>query len=122
MSEAPDESLKRAFARAPMVGADESFVTSLVGGVAARRRAQRVRRRALIALLGVAALGFAWWLAPLALTASVSSLGNALLGLPGQIGSTAQQVTHAPVMQYLALALVAVALPLAAATWFARRM
>jgi hypothetical protein len=122
MSEQPDEALKRAFARAPVVGADEGFVAALASDVAARRRAQRLRRVGLMALLGVVGVGLAWWLAPLALTASVSSLGNTLLGLPDQLGATAQQVSRVPAALFLGLALIAVALPLAAAAWLARRV
>lgn len=66
MSEQPDETLKRVFARAPMVGADEGFVATLASDVAARRRAQRMRRVGLMALLGMVAVGVAWLLAPLA--------------------------------------------------------
>jgi hypothetical protein len=122
MSDAPDEAFKRAFAQAPVVGADEGFVASLAGNVAARRRAQRFRRIAVVTLLCMVGVGLAWLLAPLALTTSVSTLGNALLGLPDQLGATVQQASRIPAVLFAGLALVAITLPLAAVVWLARRV
>jgi len=105
-----------------VVGTDEGFVATLATGIAARQRAQRLRRIALLTLLCAVAVGLAWLLAPLSLTTSVSGLGSALLGLPDQLGATAQQVSHLPGALFVGIALVCVALPMAAAVWLARRV
>ncbi len=121
MSEPSDDILKRAFAQAPVVGADEHFVAALAAGVALRRRRQRVRRVGLMLLVCVVAMAAAWLLAPLALTTSMSELGTVLLGLPDQVGATAQQAARLPGAPFIGIALAGIALVLAAAAWLARR-
>ena len=122
MSEASEETLKRVFAQAPVVGADEGFVALLGAAAGARRQARRVRRIVLLTLLPIAAVGVAILLAPLALTMSVSSIGNALLGLPDQLGASAQSASHLPGALYIGLTLAAIVLPLAGAAWLSRRL
>lgn len=122
MSEASDDILKRIFAQAPMVGADEGFVASLARDVAARHRARRARRNVLLALACAGAVGLAWLLAPLALTTSLSSVGSTLLSLPDQLGVTAQEASRLPGVLLIEILLVAVALPLAATAWLVRRV
>jgi hypothetical protein len=122
MSEPSDDTLKRAFAEAPVAGADEGFVAMLAVGVAARRRARRARRMALLAVLCAAAVCVAWLLAPLALTMSVSSLGNTLLGLPDQLDATVQQASQLPGAMFVGAVLAGIALLLAATAWLARRV
>jgi hypothetical protein len=122
MNEATEEILKRAFAEAPVVGADEGFVVSLAVDVAGRRRARRMRRMAIWMLACACAVLLAWLLAPLALTASVSTLGNTLLGLPDRIGAQAVSAGNLRYVVLAGLALAGLALPLVAAAWLARRV
>jgi hypothetical protein len=113
-----DQRMKRLFAQAPAVAADEGFVVQVATQVAVRRGALRARRIAWIALLGVAGVALAFLLAPLAPMLFVPDLGDSLLGLPYQVGDVAASLPGAP---WLALALAALVLPLAGVAWLLRR-
>jgi hypothetical protein len=121
VSQASDDRLKRLFAQAPLVAADEGFVVQVASEVATRRGTLRARRMALVLLLCVAGVGLAFLLAPLALTDSVSGVGGSLLGLPDQVGVAADSVRGSPGVLYLGIALAAIVLPLAGAAWLSRR-
>jgi hypothetical protein len=120
VSEESDE-LKRLFAQAPRVDADEGFVAQVATDVAARRGALRARRSALLLLLGMAGLGLAFVLAPLALTSSLSGVGSSLLGLPENMGVAAEIFRSSRSALYLGIALAAIVLPLAGVAWLSRR-
>jgi hypothetical protein len=113
--------IKRLFAQAPAVDADEGFVVQVVAQVAVRRGALRARRNALVVLLGVVAVGLAFLLAPLAPMAFVPDVGDSLAHLPTQAGSVAAGIRSVPGALWLGLALAAVALPVAGAAWLSRR-
>jgi hypothetical protein len=119
MSETSDESLKRLFARAPVVGPDEGFVARMAAEVGTRRRERRVLRRA---LLCVVAAGLVWLLAPFTPVVSIATLGNSLLGLPDQLGTTVDTIGRQPIALYVGVLVAVIALPLAAAAWLARRL
>jgi hypothetical protein len=121
VSEASDDRLKRLFAQAPRVEADEGFVVQVAGDVATRRGRLRARRMALVLLFCMAGLGLAFVLAPLALTDSVSGAGGSMLGLPEKLGVAADSVRSSPAVLYLGIALAAIVLPLAGAAWLSRR-
>jgi hypothetical protein len=121
VSEASDERIKRLFAQAPAVQADEGFVVQVAAQVAGRRGVLRARRNALLLLLAVAGVGLALLLAPLAPMALVPDVADSLAGLPGQVGAAAASVRGVPAAPWLGLALAAVALPLAAVAWLSRR-
>ncbi|MEJ0100329.1 MAG: hypothetical protein WDO12_11605 [Pseudomonadota bacterium] len=122
MSTTSGDDLKRLFAQAPLVGADDDFVAQVAAGVVARRRALRMRRAAVLALLGMVAAGGAALLAPVAPSAAyVSAMGDSLLNLPDQIGNAAAQMGDAPGAWYLRLVLAVIVLPLAGVAWLSRR-
>ncbi len=121
MSEASDERLRRLFAQAPAMDGDEGFVVQVAAQVAVRRGARSVRRNALVVLLGVAGVGLAFLLAPLAPMAFVPDFGDSLAGLPAQVGAAAESVRSVPVAPWLGLALAAIVLPLAGVAWLSRR-
>ncbi len=109
MSETTDERLRRLFAQAEPVAAEESFVAAVTTQVTAQRRRQRQRRVGLFALCAVVLAVLAAWLAPYAPVA-----------LPAEIADTAQLgVSRLPVYLYLVLA--ACVLPLAGTAWLVRR-
>jgi hypothetical protein len=124
MSEASDDTLRRAFAQAPRVAADEAFVASVAGQVGVHRK----RRRALHVLrvigLVVAGLGLAAWLAPLAPPVQrLPGVGMALLDAPDRMAIAAQGgvgILHAD--PWLLLSLAVVVVPLAAVAWLSRRI
>ena len=121
MSEASDESIKRLFAQAPAMDADEGFVVQVARQVAERRGALRARRNARLLLLAAAGVGLAFLLAPLAPMAWVPDLGNSLVGLPEQVGAAAESVSGVPAAPWLGLALAVIVLPLAGVAWLSRR-
>lgn len=122
MSEAPDEHLRRRFARAPRVDADETFVAAVAGHLASRRAVRRARRATLLTLLAVVAVGLAFLLAPFAPSAaSLFHLGGSLLALPDQAGVAAESVGQQPGGLYLESALAAVVVALAGVAWWSRR-
>lgn len=121
MSEASDERIRRLFAQAPAVGADEGFVVQVASQVALRRGVLRARRATWVALLAVAGIGLAFLLAPLAPMALVPDVGDSLAGLPGQVGAAAASVRSVPVAPWLGLAFAAILLPLAGVAWLSRR-
>jgi hypothetical protein len=109
MNGTSDDALRRLFAQAPPVAAEESFVASVAMQVAtqrAHRRRWRVVRMALVMML-VAAI--AAWLAP-----------YAPLTLPDELAATAQQRAQSLPL-YLYLILGAAVLPLAGTAWLVRR-
>lgn len=113
-----DDDLRRAFARAPVVGPDENFVATLAQDVARRR----TRRRMLLGSAGVTAAALlAVVLASLAPTAGLSSTGMTLLQLPERIGALAPQpAPHLPSGAWFYLMLALCALPLGATAWILR--
>jgi hypothetical protein len=122
MSEASDETLRRAFARAPEVAADETFVAS----VAVQVGVQRTRRRALQVVrnwaLVMAGLGLAVWLAPVAPSVRrFSDAGSVLMDVPDRVAAVAQGGAGLMAEPWLLLSIAVVLLPLAGVAWLLRR-
>jgi hypothetical protein len=122
MSEASDETLRRAFAQAPAVAADETFVAS----VAVQVGVQRTRRRALQLArnwaLVMAGLGLAAWLAPVAPSVQrFSDAGNVLLDVPDRLAVVAQGGAGLMMEPWLLLSIAVVLVPLAGVAWLLRR-
>ncbi len=123
MSEASDDTLRRAFAQAPVVAADEAFVAAVATQVGVHRKRQRALQVTRTFGLVVAGLALAAWLAPLAPPVQrLSASGMALLDVPDRMAVAAQGsagILHAD--PWLLLSLAVVVVPLAAVAWLMRR-
>jgi hypothetical protein len=122
MSQASDDSLRRAFAQAPLVAADEAFVASVAAQVAVHRRRRRVLQVARTCALVVAGLGLAAWLAPLAPPVQrLPDAGIVLLDVPDRVLGAAQGSAGLLGDPWLLLSLAVVVVPLAGVAWLLRR-
>jgi len=123
MSEASDDTLRRAFAQAPLVAADETFVASVAVQVGVHRKRRRALHVARTLALVVAGLGLAAWLAPLAPPVQrLPGAGMALLDVPDRVAIAAQG--SAGILQadpWLLLSIAVVVVPLAGVAWLLRR-
>jgi hypothetical protein len=109
MSEDPDQNLRRLFARAGDVAADEAFVAGVAMRVSAQRSRQRARRLGLTVLAAAAGVLLAVCLAP-----------YAPLSLPDTLARVGDATAH-PLPTYLYLVIAAGVLPLAGTAWLLRR-
>lgn len=123
MSEASDDTLRRAFAQAPLVATDEAFVAAVAAQVGVHRKRRRALHVARSLALVVAGLGLAAWLAPLAPPVQrLSGTGMALLDVPDRVAAAAQGgagILHAD--PWLLLSIAVVVVPLAGVAWLFRR-
>lgn len=116
MNDTSGDDLRRAFARAPGVGADEGFVASVAAAVDARR----ARRRMWLGAGGAAAALLVVMLALVSPATRLSAAGMSLLQLPERIGELGPLVLRPPSGAWSYLLLALCALPLAGVAWFGR--
>ncbi len=122
MSEASDDTLRRAFAQAPLVAADEAFVAAVATQVGVHRKRRRLLQVARTSALVVTGLGLAAWLAPLAPPVQrLPDAGMLLLDVPDRMVVAAQGSAGLLGDPWLLFSLAVVVVPLAGVAWLLRR-